>query len=289
MDTICSESRTRLYRETLNIINKYNVRPKKRLSQNFIIDPDLINTILKLVLKHKCRRVLEVGAGIGTLTKYLARVVEEVIAVEVDKRLATILEDELAPLSNITVINQDFLKMDLSTYDIECIVSNTPFHISSKILFKILNTKFKVAIMSFQKEFAERLKAKPSTRDYSRLTVMVQLLAHVEFHGTYPPTSFYPAPEVDIVIVEILPKPPINIDTRLLEDVLRVMFTQKNKLAYKPLQEYLRMKSLSLDNLVEHLNSQLYDKLFKCRVRDFTPEEFKVLVEAISKCVRGKS
>lgn len=282
----CLESRFELYRKTLDILNRYNIKPRKRFSQNFIIDPDLINLMIKLMLKSKCKRVLEVGAGIGTLTKYLAKVADEVVAVEVDPKLVKVLRETLS-LENVIIIEGDFLKLNLNHYNFDCIVSNTPFHISSKVLFKILSLKFKTAILSFQKEFAYRLIAKPGSRNYGRLTVMVQLLAEVKLHKTYPPTSFYPAPEVEISVVEVRPRGVQEIPLKVLEELLRTMFTEKNKLAYKPLGKFIARHGLDMEDLRKSLDSNLYDRLFKCRVKEFTPEEFKAITGAISRCMEG--
>ncbi len=220
--------------------------------------------------------VLEIGAGFGSLTRLLAQRAKRVIAVEADARLVKVLRSELAGLDNIELIEGDVLKATVPAFN--KVVSNPPFSISSPLLFWLLDRAFDCAVLTFQKEFARRLDAPVGSRDYSRLTVSTYYRADVELLDDVPKEAFYPPPEVDAVIVRLKLKksPPFKVnDEKVFEEVVRTLFTQRNRKVRKAILPLLRKYGLK-DMVTAHLPFQ--DK----RVRELTPEDFGVLGNELS-------
>lgn len=280
MHLLLPKSRKDLLIQTLDLLRRYKVKPRKRLSQNFMVDPKIAYYFLSRI--NSGSTVLEVGAGIGNLTIYLASKAKKVIAIEVDKKLARILRDRIVDLGNVEVVEGDYLKLEAPRT--QYLVSNTPYHISSKVLFKAIREGYEKILMSFQKEFAERLLAKPGTKEYGRLTVMVSVLSRVEVIKSFDPRAFYPPPKVETTLVEITPKRKVR-DLGLLDEVLRVMFSQKNKLAYKPLSTFLKRYGL-LEEFLEECSS-LYGELSVKKVRDLEVGKFLEVVECIGNIRRS--
>ncbi|RLE66257.1 MAG: ribosomal RNA small subunit methyltransferase A [Thermoprotei archaeon] len=267
-----------LLRETKRILKKYGIKPRKRLSQHFLIDERLLDIIVKSLELTGKEIVLEVGAGIGTLTKAIAEKCFKVIAVEIDRRLVYILEKELASLSNVEIFLGDFLKMEMPRVD--RVFSNTPFSISSPLLFKLLeNPSYDFAVLSFQKEFVERLKAEPGTQDYGRLTVSFQLRAKMEVLAYMPKKAFYPMPEVDAVLIKVHPCRDLSLNIHILDDMLRFLFSRRRKKVYRVLEEYVKMRGYRVEAKNILLKIGIDEER---RVYQMSPEEFKAITEAIS-------
>ncbi len=228
-----------LLKETKHILRLFNIRPRKSLGQNFVVSRSLISDLINFSSLSSDDIVLEIGAGIGTLTKALAKVARKVIAIEIDYKLIQILKWRLRNLNNVEIIHADVLSIDFPI--VNKVVSNLPFSISSPITFKLIeNPKFDLAVLTYQREFADRLIAKPGTSNYGRLTVAVNLFAHVEVLKYISRKCFYPEPEVDIAIVKLIPKKKkLSSEEIFLLDLIRWLFTQRNKKLRKPLLNYL--------------------------------------------------
>ncbi len=267
-----------LLAETRRLLKKYGIKPRKRFSQHFLVDKKILNIIVKSLELTGKEVVLEIGAGIGIVTRAIAEKCTKVIAVEVDKRLAYLLERELASLGNVEVVLGDFLKIEVPKVD--RIFSNTPFSISSPLLFKILDEpRYEFAVLSFQKEFVERLKAPPGTRDYGRLTVSFQLRARLETLALMPKRCFYPMPEVDAVLIKVKPFEKLSFNARILDDLLRFVFSRRRKKFHRVLEDYVRSRGLEVD--VKNLLLKL--KIGEDRrVYQISPEEFKMIAERLS-------
>lgn len=190
--------------ETLFLLKKYDIRPSKRSGQNFLIDESVIQKEIEFAGLRGDDVVLEIGPGLGNLTKYILQSCKKLIVVESDKRAVEALQDRFSGPKNIEIISGDFLKLDLPKFD--CVVSNIPYNISSPITFKLLEQKFDRAILTYQKEFAVRMAAKPGTADYSRLSVATQFRAEVKLLMDVQPSSFYPQPKVKSSIVKLVPR-----------------------------------------------------------------------------------
>jgi len=199
---------------------------KKSLGQNLLTDKNIISKEVGYALPLEGKTVLEIGCGTGLLTGELAKKSSRVIAIEKDNALLEECKKRLVQNTNIEYIYADALKIEFPRFD--RIVSNLPYSISSKILFKILDYDFELAVLILQKEFAERLVAKPGEKNYSRLSVNATLKAEVELLDTVSKNSFHPVPKVDSKILRLRKKQkqplPENFDA-----VLRALFQHKRK------------------------------------------------------------
>jgi len=220
--------------------------------------------------------VLEIGAGFGALTRVLSPLCGKVIAVETDRRLVAALKVETANLLNITVIEGDVLKATIPPFN--KVVSNPPFHISSPVLFWLLNRNFDRAVLTFQKEFAERLVAEVGSKDYSRLTVETYYRAEVELLDVVPKETFYPHPNVDARIVRLKPRKtaPFQLkNEETFHELVRMLFTQRNKKVRNAVRGFLR-KVGKEEELADSL--LFHDK----RVRELAPEDFGALANELA-------
>ncbi|MFP3985318.1 MAG: 16S rRNA (adenine(1518)-N(6)/adenine(1519)-N(6))-dimethyltransferase RsmA [Candidatus Bathyarchaeia archaeon] len=261
-------------------MREYEVFPKKRLSQNFMIDDHALELLCSYAAVRQSDIVLEVGAGFGFLTHILAQRSRKVIAVEVDARLVKALQHELACFDNIELIAGNILKTILPSFN--KVVSNPPFSISSSLLFFLLDKGFDYAVVTFQKEFAQRLGASVGSKDYSRLTVSTYYRVDVELLDCVPKRAFYPPPTVDAVIVRLKPKkrPPFHVkNEKVFDELIRILFTQRNRKVRKAILPFLHKYRSE-----NRASTEIADRLPFCsrRVRELAPEEFGVLANELS-------
>lgn len=260
-----------LLKWTLNIIKKYGIEPKQKFGQNYVIDEKMIECILNAADLNHNDVVLEIGAGIGTLTIKLSERVKKVIAVESDKKSIKSLLEVLAERDNIEIIEGDILKIPLPKVD--KIVSNLPFSISTPITFKLLlEGDFKLAVLTYQKEVANRLIAKPGSSEYSRLSVVTSLLAEVEKVRDFPPDSFYPRPKVFSTVVKVRKKEEkINVNWKALDLLLKALFSQRKKKLRNALKALHKLFDVEIDKNKIDLG------LLERRVFELEPKEFLYL------------
>ncbi len=183
-------------------LEKYGIRLRKRLGQHFLVDKNIIQKEVALAEIKPAETILEIGPGVGFLTSELLKYAKRVTAIEMDKNLAKILEKEL-PDKKLQIICADALQIDFPEFD-KCI-SNIPYEISSKIIIKLGKYK-KPAVLIMQKEFAQRLAAKPGEREYSKISVMSQYYFDSEIVHIVSKKSFFPVPKVDSAIVRLMPR-----------------------------------------------------------------------------------
>lgn len=196
-----------------------------RLSQHFLMDERVADRIVNYANLKENDIVLEIGAGNGILTKRIAKIAK-VIAIEIDKRFI----ERLKRIENVEVINADALKVNFREINFNKVVSNLPYHISSPITFKLLEIPFELAILMYQKEFAERLVAMPGSKKYGRLSVMVYYKADCEILEYVPKEVFFPKPEVDSCVVKIIPiGKRFNVNEELFEKVVKALFGHRRK------------------------------------------------------------
>lgn len=224
-----------LMEETIHLIRKYGIKPKKRLSQSFVVDDLLIRTIVENVEPKPGDTIVEIGAGLGTLTFELAKQGSKVKAVEIDSVLVRVLKDRFSTFQNVEVIQGDFTEMSL---DGNIFTGNIPYHISTPVIFKILEQNYDRAVITVQKEVAERIVSKPGTKDYGRLTVSVNIRAEPRAIGFFPSSSFYPRPKVAHAVLYIKPTRSV-VNKPVLDSLLRTMFSQRNRLARTVLRKSL--------------------------------------------------
>jgi len=267
-----------LLQRAKQLLRLYGVSPKKRLGQNFTVNSDILQRLVSHASLTKDDVVLEVGAGFGFLTPLLSGACKKVIAVEVDLGLVNFLRKQLHSLQNVELIEGDVLKVSLPPFN--KVVSAPPYSISSPLLFRLLENKFDSAVLILQKEFAERLAASVGSKDYGRLTVTIYYRADVELLDPVPRTMFYPPPDVDSMMVRLKPRAaPFHVDNEeTFFDLVRTLFTQRNKKVRNGLIPFLRKRELSRENAVELADSMVYSAK---RVRELAPEDFGILTNEL--------
>ena len=258
--------------DTLKILKKNGIKLDKRKGQNYLVNQDVLSKIIQSSELSKNDRVLEIGAGIGTLTIPLAENANKVYAVEQDQRVAQVLKKRLKQLEldNVELIVDDATQMDLPQAN--KIVSNLPYQISSPITFKILENPFEMAVLMYQKEFAQRMVATPGERNYSRLSVMMYLYSEVEMLFNVSENDFFPKPKVASAVIKLKPKNDVNIDPFFL-DVTRAMFQHKKKKIRNALiDSYHEIGDFDKTELKSIL-SELDQNMMNERVFKISPEE----------------
>lgn len=235
--------------------------------------------------------VLEVGAGTGGLTLLLARRAKEVIAVERDPRLVSILRKRLEGCGNVRILRGDVLKLHLPTFN--KVVSNLPYSISSDLTFRLLEEEFEVAVLMYQLEFARRLVAKPGSEDYGRLTVSAFYRAEVEILEEVPPSAFFPRPRVRSAVVRLRPRktPPFRVESEeRFRRVLRVLFhhpRQKVRNAlYHSFTELFPHMELDKKERRRVLEACLPRELAEARAKELPPEELARLSDLLGRLDR---
>lgn len=279
-------------RVMIDILDRYGFKFNKRLGQNFIIDGNIIKKIADVAGLDESTGVLEIGPGFGTLTQFLCKKAKKVIAVEVDENLREVHKGTLN-YPNLKIIYEDFLKVDVNKLieeefqglDVK-IVANLPYYITTPIITKVLEEKYKVSkiVVMVQKEVAQRLNAKAGTKEYGALTLAVQYRADTNIAMIVPNTVFMPRPKVDSAVVElkILPEPKIRVrDERMLFAVIRASFGQRRKTILNGLSKNL---NISKDIINESL---VYAGIPPgIRGEDLTLEEFGRISDEIVKRVK---
>lgn len=228
-------------KNTLEILQKYNFTFQKKFGQNFLVDKNILEKIVDAAQITKKDCVLEIGPGIGTMTQYLAERAGNVIAVEIDKNLIPVLQDTLSSYNNVTILNQDILKVDINhiveKYNNKNpikVVANLPYYITTPIIMALFENH--VALQSItimvQKEVADRMQAQAGTKDYGALSLAVQYYAKPEIIVKVPAACFMPRPNVDSTVIkltryETAPVAAENED--YLFTIIRASFNQRRK------------------------------------------------------------
>lgn len=217
------------------------IRPSKRLGQNFLTDDRVASRIVSAAELETKDVALEPGAGYGTLTRLLETRAGRVIAVEKDHRLAAYLRREFENSPSVSIIEGDVLKLELPQFN--KVVGSPPYTISSKLILSLARSEFDLASLVFQKEFGERLLAKPGTRDYGRLSITAQRSLVIQPVMDIGAGAFRPKPKVDSILLKLSPrKVPVHPDVRLFEELVRGLFNQRRRLARSSLHHLLSRK-----------------------------------------------
>jgi len=267
-----------LLQETKRLLRLYRISPKKRLGQNFAIDSTLLREMISYASVGKEDVVLEIGAGLGFLTRFLSQRCKGVIAVEVDPKLMRVLRKQLDNLPNVDLIEGDILKVQVPPFN--KVVSTPPYSISSPLLFWLLERRFDCAVLTFQEEFAERLAAPVGSKDYGRMTVTTYYLADVELLNPAPRDRFFPPPDVDSLIVRLKPRePPFTVkDREAFFGLVQALFTQRNRKVRKAVIPFLCKKGMERGDATVLADSLPFHNK---RVRELPPEDFGVLTNEI--------
>ena len=229
-------------KNTIEILNKYQFMFQKRFGQNFLIDTHVLEKIIKSAEITKEDVVLEIGPGIGTMTQYLCESAREVIAVEIDKNLIPILQnDTLAEYDNVSIINEDILKVDLNALVQEKndgkrikVVANLPYYITTPIIMGLFENRVPLQNITVmvQKEVADRMQAKPNSKDYGALSLAVQYYATPYIVANVPPNCFMPRPNVGSAVIRLTlhEEPKVKVkDEHFLFAIIRAAFNQRRK------------------------------------------------------------
>lgn len=226
---------------TIEVLQKYNFNFQKKFGQNFLIDEHVLDKIIRAAEITKDDYVLEIGPGIGTMTQYLACAAREVTAVEIDRALIPILEDTLKEYDNVSIINEDILKVDIAALAKEKnggrpikVVANLPYYITTPIIMGLFESHVPLESITVmvQKEVADRMQVGPGTKDYGALSLAVQYYAKPYIVANVPPNCFMPRPAVGSAVIRLTrhQKPPVEVmDEKLMFRLIRASFNQRRK------------------------------------------------------------
>jgi 16S rRNA (adenine1518-N6/adenine1519-N6)-dimethyltransferase len=237
---------------TKAILEKYGFSFKKSLGQNFLIDTNILKRIVEHAGLSEASGAIEIGPGIGALTEQLAKSSQKVVAFEIDQRLLPILRDTLSPYSNVKIIHNDILKADVKTVMEEefagiedvMVVANLPYYVTTPIIMKLLEDQLPIRgiVCMLQKEVADRIAARPGTKDYGSLSIAVQYYTEAETVMIVPKTVFVPQPNVDSAVIRLTRrvKPLVEVkDEDFFFQVTRGSFAQRRKTLFNNLQSVL--------------------------------------------------
>lgn len=239
------------YSVTRAILERHGFTFKKSFGQNFLTDTNILQKIVDTAEIDKKVNVIEIGPGIGALTEFLAENAAEVMAFEIDDRLVPILADTLRDFDNVTVINQDILKVDLTQYIAEFknpdlpikVVANLPYYITTPILMHLIESgiPFSEFVVMMQKEVADRISAQPNTKAYGSLSIAVQYYMTAKVAFIVPRTVFVPAPNVDSAILKMVRReqPAVEVqDEKFFFKVSKASFVHRRKTLWNNLTSY---------------------------------------------------
>jgi 16S rRNA (adenine1518-N6/adenine1519-N6)-dimethyltransferase len=261
----------------LGILKKYGLRLRKSLGQHILIDDNIAGKIVDELSLDADDGVIEIGPGLGALTRRIAPVARHIVAIEIDDRLAAVLKEETGPADRVHISRANILKVDFgeivrSYPDVKTwkIVGNLPYYITSAILMQLVEARqyFSVAVVTVQEEFARRLVATPGSKDYSSLSIYIQYRFTPEIRFVIKPGSFFPRPDVRsaVVSLKVLERPSLDVrDEGLFFQTIRAAFGQRRKTLRKSLRsipgltpknmgELGRMSGVGLDNRPEDIS-----------------------------------
>lgn len=276
---------------TKEIINKYSFAFQKKFGQNFLIDSNVLESIIRGAEITKDDFVLEIGPGIGTMTQYLCEAARQVVAVEIDKMLIPILEDTLSEYDNVEVINQDVLKVDIKSLADEKnngkpikVVANLPYYITTPIIMGLFESGVPIDSITImvQKEVADRMQTGPGSKDYGALSLAVQYYATAKVILNVSATCFMPRPNVDSAVIKLTrhKEPTVNVaDEKLMFKIIRASFNQRRKTLVNGLKNSPEL-SFSKEQIVKAIEK--IGKPETIRGESLTLEEFAELANAFT-------
>ena len=279
-----------VYEETQLILHKYKIQANKSLGQNFLVDDNVIDEIIRSSNINKQDLIIEIGPGLGVLTNRLLQEANNIIAVELDKRMVNILQDRFIiningqAESKLEIINEDVLKINLNEIIAEKrkqteiknvkIVANLPYYITTPIIMKLLEERLEIESITVmvQKEVADRLVAKPGEKNSGAITYAISYFADAEKVLEVPNTSFMPAPEVNssVIKLNILREPSVKVESeKMLFNVIKLAFTQKRKTLLNALTNGKLANKEEVEKMLIDLNLDLKIRGEKLSLQDF--------------------
>ena len=282
---------------TKAVLDKYHFVFQKKYGQNFLIDTGVLEKIIREAGVTKDDFVLEIGPGIGTMTQYLCESAREVAAVEIDKALIPILKDTLSPYDNVTVINEDILKVDINRLAQEKnggrpikVVANLPYYITTPIIMGLFESHVPIDSITImvQKEVADRMKTGPGSKDYGALSLAVQYYADPQIVANVPPNCFMPRPKVGSAVIRLKrhAQPVVNVsDEKLMFRLIRASFNQRRKTLANGLKNApdIPLEKEEIEAVITELGKPL-----TIRGEALTLEEFAALSELVDKRIDDK-
>ncbi len=262
-----------LENETREVLRKYGIVANKRLGQNFLINEGVVSTIISKSNLTKEDLVIEIGPGLGSLTKYLLDVAGKVVCIELDNKMVNILKDRFLDYNNLEIINDDILKVNLNEiignnkqYKHVRVVANLPYYITTPIIMKLLENKYNIDTITImiQKEVADRIVAEPGGKDYGVLTLSVKYYANSQIITDVPNTDFIPVPSVDsaVVLLELYKEKRYDVkDEKVLFGIIKGGFSQRRKLFSNAIESYLKFYNIQKEEFVQILNKHCIDEL----------------------------
>ena len=257
---------------TRAILEKYGFSFKKSLGQNFLIDTNILRKIVDFAELTEDSAAIEIGPGIGALTEQLARRSKKVVAFEIDQRLLPILKETLAPYPNTSIIHNDVLKADVkhaieeNFTDIEdiMVVANLPYYVTTPIIMKLLeeNLPIRGIVCMLQKEVADRIAARPGTKDYGSLSIAIQYYTEAETVMIVPKTVFVPQPNVDSAVIRLTKRtePAVTVkDEAFFFQVIKASFAQRRKTILNNLTNQLPNGKQKKDEILSALSEAAID------------------------------
>ena len=277
-------------KKTIEVLQKYDFVFQKKYGQNFLIDTHVLDKIINAAEITEEDFVLEIGPGIGTMTQYLASRAREVFAVEIDRALIPILEDTLSDFKNVTILNEDILKVDIRKLAEEHnqgkpikVVANLPYYITTPIIMGLFEEKVPVESITVmvQKEVADRMQTGPGSKDYGALSLAVQYYASPYIVANVPTNCFMPRPKVGSAVIRLSrhEKPPVEVkDSSLMFRIIRASFNQRRKTLVNGLKN-----AGDLDFTKEQIEKAVSDCGFPAGVRGeaLTLENFAALANRL--------
>ena len=276
---------------TKKIMKTNSIFAKKMFGQNFLIDDNILQDIVNSANVNEQDIVIEIGPGLGNLTHYILEKGAKVIAFEIDTDMIQILNDRFGNMSNLEIINKDILKVDME----EClngkkvkIIANLPYYITSPIIFKLLEYRRNIQSITImiQKEVADRINAKPHSKDYGVLTINTNYMADVVKLFNVPNTSFIPAPNVTSAVIHIIPnesrEKKLNIkDEQVFKDLVKKAFSARRKKLSNSLQNsgINNMSKQDIEKMIEQVGLSL-----NCRAEEVSIEQYAKMANIIVKC-----
>lgn len=270
---------------TKEVVKKYNFKFTKSLGQNFLIDDKVLDDIVEGANVSKEDFVIEIGPGVGTLTKELLAKAKKVCAVELDSDLIPILQEELGGYDNFQLIHKDALKADFNEIigeeDSVKVVANLPYYVTTPIIARMLNEdyNFKSLTIMIQKEVAERIDAEPNCKEFGSISVLVQYYCDTKIIRTVPPSSFVPQPKVDSIVIRLdkLDKPRVDTkDKELFFKIVRQSFNMRRKTLRNAVKSMKIMNAEEMEKAFENANIDP-----KRRGETLSLQEFADLADAI--------
>ena len=279
---------------TKKILNKYNIRANKRYGQNFLIDDDILNGIVNVANISKEDLVIEIGPGLGNLTKYLLESAVYVIAVEIDKKMIEILNDRFSKYKNFLLLNEDILKVNIDEiikkiekesgikYKNIKVVANLPYYVTTPIIFKLLQDENKINEITImvQKEVADRMVANVKSKDYGILTLMVKYLADADIKLEVKNTCFIPAPNVTSSVIKLIKEKKYTVSNeKMLFDLIHSSFAQRRKKMINSLvaTRFMNLDKSFIENIFKECNID-----FNTRAEELSIEKYIQIVNNIN-------